>query len=44
MQYNRNDDANKLIKEAQSSLTFKGNKIGKKTLKTKDGWIFMEFI
>jgi hypothetical protein len=36
VQYNRIDDAKKLIKEAQLSLIFKGNKIGKKTLKTKD--------
>jgi hypothetical protein len=35
VQYNRVDDAKKIIKEAELSLIFKGNKIGKKTLKKR---------
>jgi hypothetical protein len=36
VQYNRADDAKKLIKEAQIPLLFKGNKLGKKKILKKD--------
>jgi hypothetical protein len=39
VQYDRVDDARKLIKQAQSSLILKGNKLGKKIFK-----LFISFI
>jgi hypothetical protein len=44
VQYNRIDDAEKLIKEAQIPLILKGNKLSKKNISRRNNkYIFNEF-
>ena len=44
VQYNRPDDANKLIKDAQIPLIFKGNKLGKKIFEERSTNISRDYL